>query len=113
MDGYLLVTTDAKRPDGVAGLGEDGGLACELLQHLGGPGQPVTRLADADVEAQLADAYLTHRVLRLVLDHGLDVLRLYTRMKIKFLKPNTLETNRASGVDQWTMNTKMRTFLAT
>jgi hypothetical protein len=34
-------------------------------------------------------------------------------MKIKFLKPNTLETNRASGVDQWTMNTKMRTFLAT
>jgi hypothetical protein len=34
VDSDLFVTTDAKGPDGVAGLGEDGRLAGQLLQHL-------------------------------------------------------------------------------
>lgn len=47
-------------------LGEDGGLSGELLQHLGGPGQPVSTLPDADVQAQLADAEFLHGILLLL-----------------------------------------------
>lgn len=46
-------------------FGEDGGLARQLLQHLGRPGEPVPALPHADVEAELADAQLPHRVLLL------------------------------------------------
>jgi len=44
----------------------DGGLTAQLLQHLGGAGQPVTRLADGDVQDELLDAELPHRVLGLL-----------------------------------------------
>ena len=71
MDGDLLVPPDAEGPDGVPGLGEDGLLAGEGLQHLGRAGQPVAGLAHADVEAQLADAHLPHGVLGLALGHHL------------------------------------------
>lgn len=47
-------------------LGEDGGLPCELLQHFSSSGQPVSALADADVQAELADAELSHGVLLLL-----------------------------------------------
>lgn len=44
----------------------DRGLTGELLQHLGGTGQSVTRLADADVQDELLDAELPHGVLGLL-----------------------------------------------
>ena len=34
VDCDLLVSSDSERPDGVAGLGEDGGLSGQLLEHL-------------------------------------------------------------------------------
>ena len=69
VDGDLFVPTDAERSDGVAGLGEDGRLARQLLQHLGGTGQTITGLANADVEAQLANLHLPHGVLGLLVGH--------------------------------------------
>lgn len=47
-------------------LGKDGGLPCELLQHFSSSGEPVSALTDADVQAELADAELSHRVLLLL-----------------------------------------------
>jgi hypothetical protein len=44
----------------------DRGLTGELLQHLGGTGQSVTRLADRDVQDELLDAELPHGVLGLL-----------------------------------------------
>lgn len=73
VDGDLLVTTDTEGTDGVAGLAVDGSLTAELLQHLGGTGQSVTRLADRDVQHELLDAQLAHGVCALVLSvrlHG-------------------------------------------
>ena len=49
MDSDLLVTTDAERSDGVPGFRCDGCLTGELFQHLGSPGQPITRFTDGDV----------------------------------------------------------------
>ena len=45
----LFVTTDTKVTDSVASLGVDGRLTGELLQHLGGTGQPVAGFTDRDV----------------------------------------------------------------
>jgi len=54
-------------------LGVDRGLAGQLLQHLGGAGQPVTALTDANVQAELVDLQAPHGVLGLVLRlHGLS-----------------------------------------
>lgn len=44
----------------------DGGLTGQLLEHLGGTGQSVTRLADRDVQDELLDAELPHGVLGLL-----------------------------------------------
>ena len=62
VDGNLFVPSDAEGSDGVAGLGVDGGLTAELLEHLGRTRQSVTRLADGDVEDELLDAKLPHGV---------------------------------------------------
>lgn len=62
VDGDLLVTTDTESADGVAGLGVDGGLTRQLLEHLGGTSKSVTRLADGNVQDELLDAQLTHGV---------------------------------------------------
>jgi hypothetical protein len=40
----------------------DGSLTAQLLEHLGGTGKSVTRLANGDVEDELLDAQLTHGV---------------------------------------------------
>ena len=45
----------------------DGGLTGQLLEHLCGTGQSVTRLADGDVQDELVDAQLTHGVGALVI----------------------------------------------
>lgn len=87
VDGNLFVTADTEGTDGVAGLacwaraleipttggGEsrsgrtvDGGLTGQLLEHLGGTGQSVTRLADRDVKDELLDAKFAHGVLGLL-----------------------------------------------
>src|SRR4051794_17296631 len=50
VDGDLFVTTDTEGTDGVTGLGVDGGLTGQLLKHLGGTGETITRLSDTDVE---------------------------------------------------------------
>lgn len=47
-------------------LGEDWGLPRELLQHLGSSGQSVSALSHADVQAELANADLSHGVLLLL-----------------------------------------------
>lgn len=53
----------------------DWGLTRQLLEHLGGTGQSVTRLADGDVENELLNAELAHGVGGLVLAAlGLDIL---------------------------------------
>ena len=53
----------------------DGGLTAQLLEHLGGTSEPVTRLADGDVQDELGNAQLAHGVVGL-LDRtlGLDIL---------------------------------------
>jgi hypothetical protein len=79
VDGDLLVPPDAEGSDGVAGLAVDGRLTAQLLEHLCGTGQSVTRLADRDVEDKLLDAKLPHGVggfgvgLRIVLAGTLPV----------------------------------------
>ena len=67
MDGNLFISPDAEGSDSVSSFGEHRGLAGELLQQLGCPGQPVSALPDADVEAELADAQFPHGVLLLTL----------------------------------------------
>ena len=52
----------AARPQHTLTLGEDGGLAAELLEHLGGAGETVTALPDGDVEDELLHLDLPHRV---------------------------------------------------
>lgn len=47
-------------------LREHGCLPCELLQHLSSPGQSVTAFTDANVQAELANAKLSHGVLLLL-----------------------------------------------
>lgn len=47
----------------------DRSLTRKLLEHLGGTGEPVTRLADGDVEDQLLDLELPHGVLSLLGRH--------------------------------------------
>lgn len=54
----LFVTADTETTESVLGLGGDGGLTRQLLQNLGGTRQPVTRLADRDVDDELIDAEL-------------------------------------------------------
>ena len=49
VDGDLFVTTDTERSDGVSSFRCHGCLTSELFQHLGGPGQPITRFTDRDV----------------------------------------------------------------
>ena len=51
----LLLSPDAEGPVGVPSFGKDRCLACELLQHLGCRGQPVSALPNTDIEAKLAD----------------------------------------------------------
>ncbi|GMT33478.1 hypothetical protein PFISCL1PPCAC_24774, partial [Pristionchus fissidentatus] len=67
VNGDLLVSADTERTDGVTGLGEHGGLASELLEHLSGTGKSVSRLPDADVEAELLNLQLAHGILCLLL----------------------------------------------
>lgn len=73
VDGNLLVTADTEGTDGVAGLGVDGSLTGQLLEHLGGTGESITRLADGDVEHELLDAKLAHGVGGLVLGVRLHI----------------------------------------
>lgn len=47
-------------------LGEDRSLSGQLFQHFSSSGQSVSTLSHTDVQAQLADAKLLHRVLLLL-----------------------------------------------
>lgn len=65
VDGNLLVTLDAKGAHSVARLGRHGLLARQLLNDLGGTGQLIAGLANADVDNQLLEPELLHGVLLL------------------------------------------------
>merc|ERR1719340_28734 len=69
VDGDLLVPSDTKTTDSVAGFAEHRGLPCQRLKHLARPGQPVSGLSKADVEAELTDLEISHRVLRFSISH--------------------------------------------
>jgi len=68
--GDLFVPTDAKSSHRVARLRVYGRLARELFQDLGGTGKPIARLADGNVENELLNAELPHRVGFLALRFG-------------------------------------------
>jgi hypothetical protein len=55
------------RENSVLTLGEDGGLAAELLEHLCGAGETVAALPDGDIEDELLHLDLPHRVGQLLL----------------------------------------------
>lgn len=60
--GNLLVPSDLERSDSVSSLGGDGGLTGKLFEDLGGTGKSVTRFTDGDVDDELLDSELLHRV---------------------------------------------------
>lgn len=74
-----ILQTDLHRQQHPPTLGEDGSLSGELFQHFSRTGQPVTALTHTDVQAQLADAQLPHRVLLLLT----LVLYIQTNIEIK------------------------------
>mmetsp|Transcript_31827 Transcript_31827/g.102821 ORF Transcript_31827/g.102821 Transcript_31827/m.102821 type:complete len:218 (+) Transcript_31827:386-1039(+) len=65
----LLIPPDAERAHGEPGFREDGLLAAQILQHLGGTGETIARLADRDVENELLDLHRLHRV-RILIAHA-------------------------------------------
>ena len=93
MDGDLFVTADTERADGVTGLAwgkgqmlsgksrdgsqrtVDRSLTGELLEHLGGTSESVTRFTDGDVQNELLNPQLLHGVLSLFGRHGCGVSR--------------------------------------
>ena len=63
----FLISLDTEASDGVLGLGLDGLLISEILEHLGGLGEPITALTDAAVDDELLNLDLSHLVLELFL----------------------------------------------
>ena len=53
----------------------DGGLTRKLLEHLGGTGKSVTRLADGNVQNELLNLELPHGVGSFLGGHGCGVSR--------------------------------------
>merc|ERR1711997_776305 len=53
VNGNLLVPPDSEGSDGVPGLGVDWSLTGQGFEHLTSTSQPISRLADANVDAQL------------------------------------------------------------
>lgn len=62
VNGNLFVSSNGERSDGVSGLGVDGGLTGQLLEHLGGSGKSITGLTNTNVEGELLDSELSHGV---------------------------------------------------
>merc|ERR1719473_712129 len=69
VDGHLLVTTDAPRPDRLAAPRVHRLLVRELLEHTRRTREAITGLADRAVQDELLDAQLAHGVL-IGLGHG-------------------------------------------
>jgi hypothetical protein len=67
VDGNLFVTLDRERADSVSGLGLDGLLVGEVLEHLGGLGELITRLTSAEIENELLNTDFSHLVVELFL----------------------------------------------
>ena len=67
------------------------------LTYLSGPGEPITRLADADVEAELPDPQVPHGVLGLILSslNHLDLSEI--RSEIRRLLESSAQV-RADGI---------------
>lgn len=62
VDGNLFIAADGEGADGVTGLGEDGSLAGQVFQDLGSTGKTIARFTDGDVQAELGDLDVSHRV---------------------------------------------------
>jgi len=62
MAGDLLVTTNGERANGVLRAGEDGLLFRELFQHTGGTRQAIAGFTNANVQNELVDLNVAHRV---------------------------------------------------
>ena len=75
-------------------LGEDRGLAAELLEHLGGAGEAVTALPDGDVEDELLHLDLPHRVRLLLLGR----LRNATRVSVTCHRQDEEEEGEKMGM---------------
>ena len=60
----LFVSSNAEGAHSVASLAVDRRLTAQLLQHLGGSCEAITALAHGDVQHQLLDAKLAHRIRR-------------------------------------------------
>jgi hypothetical protein len=66
----------------------DGGLTRQLLEHLGGTGESVTRLADGNVQNELLNLQLPHGIVVLLGGHGCGVLSMDCRRKLLNLSLN-------------------------
>merc|ERR1719244_251612 len=72
MDRNLLIPTDTKGTNCVAGFGEYRRLPGQRLQHLASSSEPVTRLTHTNVKAELSDSEIPHNILGLVLSGSFD-----------------------------------------
>ena len=62
VNGNLFVTADGERTDGITSLGEDGSLTGQVFQDLGSTSKTITGFTDGDVQAELGDLDVSHRV---------------------------------------------------
>jgi len=69
MAGDLFIPADSKVTNSVTSLGSDGGLTGKLLQDLGSSGESITGFTNRNVDNQLFDPELAHRV-SLGVSHG-------------------------------------------
>lgn len=59
----LFISSNSKGSDGESGLGEDWALSGELFQDFGTSSKPITRLTNAQVQAELGDFDFSHNIL--------------------------------------------------
>merc|ERR1712018_766037 len=60
MTSNFFITLDSKRAHGIPCLGGDRLLTGQLFQHLGSTRQPITRLANTNIQTKLENPQLTH-----------------------------------------------------
>merc|ERR1712111_189777 len=67
MASNFFITLNTKRTHSVTGFRCNRLLPGELLEHLGGTGQSVSRFSNTNIQTKLQDAQLPHRVVLLIL----------------------------------------------
>lgn len=84
VDGNLFIAADGEGADSVASLAVDGGLASQLLEHLGGTSQTITTLTNTNVDTELLDLDVAHGVA------VLGLLGFLYEIVVSILKPGPL-----------------------